>query len=147
MGGSGLNRCSELAVLNANYLKKKLNREYSVPYDGWCKHEFVLSAKPLKESCGITALDIAKRLFDYGVHPPTVYFPLIVPEALMIEPTETESKDSLDAFVSVMISIYREAQENPEILKQAPCTAVVGRIDEVRAVKTPLVRWQKSSKT
>src|SRR6476660_5352465 len=102
-------------------------------------HEFVLSARKLKREHGVTALDVAKRLMDYGVHPPTVYFPLVVPEALMIEPTETESKETLDAFVEAMRAIAREAAEDQRILKDAPHSRPVGRLDEVKAVKEPVV--------
>lgn len=143
MGADGLKRASEYAVLNANYLKEKLKNHYDLPYDKLCKHEFVLSAKNLKQSCAVSALDIAKRLLDYGVHPPTIYFPLIVPEALMIEPTETESKEVLDGFIKIMQKIAAEAVENPQLLKQAPVNTVVERIDEVTAAKKPIVRWLK----
>ena len=104
---------SETAVLNANYVLARLRDDYEVAYDRLCMHEFVLSARALKKEHGITALDIAKRLMDYGVHPPTIYFPLVVPEALMIEPTETEPKERLDAFIEVMKTIAREAAESP----------------------------------
>jgi glycine dehydrogenase subunit 2 len=141
MGRDGLARVGELAVLNANYLKERLKESYDLPYDRLCKHEFVLSARGLKEKLGITALDVAKRLLDFGIHPPTVYFPLIVPEALMIEPTETESLEVLDRFVEVMETIAREAAESPETLKQAPTATPVRRIDEVLAARKPIVRW------
>jgi glycine dehydrogenase subunit 2 len=141
MGGDGLARVGELAVLNANYLKERLKRSFTLPYDRICKHELVLSARQLKEQFGVTALDVAKRLLDFGIHPPTVYFPLIVPEALMIEPTETESLEVLDRFIEVMETILREAEENPEVLKQAPSRTPVGRIDEVLAARKPVVRW------
>jgi len=141
MGRDGLARVGELAVLNANYLKERLKRSFTLPHDRTCKHEFVLSARQLKEQFGVTALDVAKRLLDFGIHPPTVYFPLIVPEALMIEPTETESLEVLDRFVEVMETILQEAKENPEILKLAPSRTPVGRIDEVLAARKPVVRW------
>jgi glycine dehydrogenase subunit 2 len=141
MGSDGLARVGELAVLNANYLKERLKRSFNLPYDRTCKHEFVLSAQQLKERCGVTALDVAKRLLDFGIHPPTVYFPLIVPEALMIEPTETENIEVLDRFVEVMETILQEAKENPEALRQAPSRTPVGRIDEVLAARKPVVRW------
>ncbi len=143
MGADGLKRVSELAVLNSNYLKEKLKKDYLLPYDTLCKHEFVLSAKEMKKNFGISALDVAKRLLDYGVHPPTIYFPLIVPEALMIEPPETDSKEDLDAFIDIMSVIYQEAKTNPELLKEAPTNTPVKRIDEVLAAKKPVVRWQK----
>ena len=111
------------------------------PYDRHCMHEFVLSARNLKRERGITALDIAKRLMDYGIHPPTVYFPLVVPEALMIEPTETEPKERLDDFVDAMQAIAREAAESPELLKEAPHGRPVRRLDEVRAAKQQVLRY------
>jgi glycine dehydrogenase subunit 2 len=104
-------------------------------------HEFVLSARNLKREHGVSALDVAKRLMDYGFHPPTVYFPLVVPEALMIEPTETEAKETLDAFVDAMVAIAREAAEQPELVKEAPRSRPVRRLDEVRAAKNPVVRY------
>jgi len=141
MGRDGLARVAELAVLNANYLKERLKSSFNLPYDRTCKHEFVLSARQLKELFGVTALDVAKRLLDFGIHPPTVYFPLIVPEALMVEPTETESIEVLDRFVEVMKTIVQEARENPEALRQAPGRTPVGRIDEVLGARKPVVRW------
>ena len=111
---------SEVAVLNANYLLARLRDAYDLPYDRLCMHEFVLSARSLKREHGITALDVAKRLMDYDFHPPTIYFPLVVPEALMIEPTETEPKERLDAFVDAMLAIAREAAGDPELLREAP---------------------------
>lgn len=141
MGAEGLARVAELAVLNANYLKERLKSLYPLPYEALCKHEFVLSARALKERYGVGALDIAKRLLDFGIHPPTVYFPLIVAEALMIEPTETESRETLDAFVEAMIRIRREMEQEPERLREAPTRTPVGRIDEVLAAKHPVLRW------
>jgi glycine dehydrogenase subunit 2 len=142
MGREGLEQVSERAVLNANYLKERLKGLYDLPYDSLCKHELVLSARKLKERTGVTALDVAKRLLDFGVHPPTVYFPLIVPEALMIEPTETESRETLDEFVRLMRRIHREALESPGLLKEAPTRTPVRRIDEVRAARHPVLRWR-----
>ncbi len=141
MGRDGLRAASDRAVLNARYLRKLLEGAYRVPYGGASMHEFVLSAKALKEHHGVSALDVAKRLLDYGVHPPTVYFPLIVPEALMVEPTETEPKESLDAFAAILLKIAREAAERPELLKDAPTRTPVRRIDEVRAARQPVLRW------
>jgi glycine dehydrogenase subunit 2 len=133
-GGAGLRRVSEMAVLNANYLQARLRNAYHIPYDRICMHEFVAEGRwPDVE--GIHALDIAKRLMDYNFHPPTNYFPLIVPEALMIEPTETESQQSLDAFAEAMIKIAEEAHKNPELLKEAPHNAPVKRLDEVKAAR------------
>jgi glycine dehydrogenase subunit 2 len=139
--GPGLREMSEVAVLNANYVLAQLREAYDLPYDRLCMHEFVLSARRLKREHGITALDVAKRLMDYGIHPPTVYFPLVVPEALMIEPTETEPKERLDDFVDAMQAIAREAAESPELLKEAPHGRPVRRLDEVRAAKQPVLRY------
>src|SRR5213076_348399 len=118
--GPRLREMSEIAVLNANYMLARLKDTYDLPFDRLCMHEFVHSARSLKREHGVTASDVAKRLMDYGLHPPTVYFPLIVPEALMIEPTETEPKENLDAFADAMIAIAREAAEKPEVVKEAP---------------------------
>ena len=142
MGREGLPQVAERAVLNANYLKARLADLYPLASEGLCKHEFVLSARTLKERFGVNALDVAKRLLDFGVHPPTVYFPLVVPEALMIEPTETESRETLDAFVEVMTRIRSEMEEDPDKLHQAPTRTPVRRIDEVRAAKQPVLRWR-----
>jgi len=139
--GPKLREMSEVAVLNANYLLARLREAYDLPFDRHCMHEFVLSARTLKREHGITALDVAKRLMDYGIHPPTVYFPLVVPEALMIEPTETEPKERLDGFVEAMLAIAREAAEDPEALRSAPHGRPVGRLDEVRAAKRPVVKY------
>jgi glycine dehydrogenase subunit 2 len=139
--GPALREMSEAAVLNANYLLALLRGDYDLPFDRLCMHEFVLSARRLKREHGVSALDVAKRLMDYGFHPPTIYFPLIVPEALMIEPTETEAKETLDAFADAMHAIAREAAEEPELLKQAPQSTVVGRLDEVKAAKRAVVRY------
>jgi glycine dehydrogenase subunit 2 len=147
MGREGLAQVAERAVLNANYLKEKLKALYPLAYDTLCKHEFVLSARTLKERFGVSALDIAKRLLDFGIHPPTVYFPLIVPEALMVEPTETESRESLDAFVAAMTEIRREMEQEPERLRQAPTRTPVGRIDEILAAKRPVLRWTPEGNT
>lgn len=143
MGGDGLAEASERAVLNANYLKQRLRKYYHVPFDSLCKHEFVLSAAKLKERHGVSALDVAKRLLDFRIHPPTIYFPLIVPEAMMVEPTETESKEVLDDFVDTMIAIAEEAASTPEKLHDAPTTTSVRRLDEVLAAKKPVVAWRK----
>ncbi|MFL5929869.1 MAG: aminomethyl-transferring glycine dehydrogenase subunit GcvPB, partial [Gaiellaceae bacterium] len=139
--GPELRGMSELAVLNANYLLARLKDDYELPYDRLCMHEFVLSARTLKREHGITALDVAKRLMDYGFHPPTIYFPLVVPEALMIEPTETETRETLDEFADAMASIAREAAESPELLQAAPRGRPVGRVDEVKAAKRAVVRY------
>ena len=139
--GPELREMSELAVLNANYLLARLQDDYELPFDRLCMHEFVLSARNLKREHGITALDVAKRLMDYGFHPPTIYFPLVVPEALMIEPTETETRETLDEFADAMEAIAREAAESPELLREAPRGRPVGRVDEVKAAKRAVVRY------
>ncbi len=140
--GPGLREMSEAAVLNANYLLARLKSAYELPYDRHCMHEFVLSARNLKRDHGVSALDVAKRLMDFGFHPPTIYFPLVVPEALMIEPTETETKETLDAFCEAMLAIAREAAESPAVLHEAPHTTPVRRLDEVKAVKQPVLRYR-----
>jgi glycine dehydrogenase subunit 2 len=139
--GPDLREMSETAVLNANYLLARLRDAYELPYDRLCMHEFVVSAQALKREHGIAAFDVAKRLMDYGFHPPTVYFPLVVPEALMIEPTETEPKERLDAFADAMLEIAREAASEPELVRSAPHGRPVGRLDEARAVKQLVVRY------
>jgi glycine dehydrogenase subunit 2 len=139
--GPALREMSEVAVLNANYVLARLKEAYELPFDRLCMHEFVLSARKLKREHGVTALDVAKRLMDYGFHPPTIYFPLIVPEALMIEPTETEAKETLDAFCDAMLAIAKEAAEEPELLKEAPHDRPVRRLDEVKAAKRAIVRY------
>jgi len=141
MWGPRLREMSETAVLNANYVLARLKDAYDLPFDRLCMHEFVVSARTLKREHGCTALDVAKRLMDYGFHPPTIYFPLIVPEALMVEPTETEAKETLDAFCDAMLAIVREAADEPELLKDAPHHRPVRRLDEVRAAKRPVVRY------
>lgn len=142
MGPEGLRQVSEYAVLNANYMMRKLAPYYDLPYQQHCKHEFVLAGTRQKKQ-GVRTLDIAKRLLDFGFHPPTTYFPLIVDECLMIEPTETESKETLDRFIDVMIQIAKEAEETPEIVQDAPHHTVVKRLDEVTAARKPILRWQK----
>ena len=138
---TGVQTCALPILLNANYLLARLRDAYELPFDRLCMHEFVLSGRRLKREHGVTALDIAKGLMDHGFHPPTIYFPLIVPEALMIEPTETEAKETLDAFVDAMRAIAGEAADRPELLKQAPEGTVVGRLDEVKAAKRAVVRY------
>jgi glycine cleavage system P protein (glycine dehydrogenase) subunit 2 len=139
--GPALREMTEAAVLNANYLLARLKEAYDLPFDRLCLHEFVLSARTLKREYGVSALDVAKRLMDYGIHPPTVYFPLIVPEALMIEPTETEPKERLDEFCDAMLAIAHEAAANPEMVHAAPHSRPVGRLDEVKAAKRAVVRY------
>jgi glycine dehydrogenase subunit 2 len=140
--GPALREMSEVAVLNANYMLARLKDTYELPFDRLCMHEFVLSARALKREHGTTALDVAKRLMDYKFHPPTIYFPLIVAEALMIEPTETEPKETLDAFCDAMLEIARDAAERPELLKGAPHHRPVRRLDEVKAAKRAIVRYR-----
>jgi glycine dehydrogenase subunit 2 len=139
LGAPGLREVSENAVLNANYLLALLRHAYEVPYGDRCMHEFVASARTLRRQRGISAMDVAKRLLDFGYHAPTVYFPLVVPEALMIEPTETESKETLDAFADTLLRIR---EEDPELLHNAPHTLPISRPDEVRAAKEPILRWR-----
>src|SRR5699024_4747534 len=143
MGAEGLKKVSEYAVLNANYLMRRLEEAYVLPYQQHCKHEFVLSGKKQKK-LGVRTLDIAKRLLDYGYHPPTIYFPLNVEEALMVEPTETESKETLDGFIDAMLSIAEEVEDNPELVQEAPHTTVVKRMDETTAARKPVLRYMKS---
>ena len=143
LGAEGLRHAAEMAVLNANYIKEKLKPHFDLPYDRVCMHECVFSGKRQVAESGVHTTDIAKRLIDFGYHPPTIYFPLIVPEAIMIEPTETESKETLDAFCEAMIAIAREAKEHPQRLKEAPLTTEVSRLDEVLAARKPDVCWQK----
>jgi len=142
LGAEGLRDASEKAVLNANYMRVKLKERYTLPHDRTCMHEFVLSAADLKERTGVSAMDVAKKLLDYGMHPPTMYFPLIVHEALMIEPTETESKETLDWAVNALIEIADMAENDPKGLHSAPVTTPVGRLDEVAAARKPVLRWK-----
>jgi glycine dehydrogenase subunit 2 len=141
LGGDGLRRVSERAVLNANYLLTRLAEDYEVPFPGPVMHEFVLSARRQRKQSGVRALDIAKALIDRRIHPMTVYFPLIVDEAMMIEPTETESLETLEEFVGVMKEFARLAVESPQVLKDAPVTAPVRRLDETRAARRLVPRW------
>lgn len=140
MGADGLKQTSENAVLNANYIMNRLKDYFHLPYNRTCMHEFVLSGEHQKE-LGVSTLDIAKRLLDFGMHPPTVYFPLIVKEAIMIEPTESWSRETLDEFIEVMIRIAKEAENEPELVKTAPHDTVVGRLDETRAARSPVLVW------
>ncbi len=141
MWGPALRHMSEVAVLNANYVLARLKDAYDLPVDRLCMHEFVLSARTLRREHGVTALDVAKRLMDHGFHPPTIYFPLIVSEALMIEPTETEAIETLDAFCEAMLAIAQEAADDPQQLKDAPHTRPVRRLDEAEAAKRLTVRY------
>ena len=145
LGNTGISQISEDAVINANYILSQLRGYYDLPYDRPCLHEVVFSAKNLKRAHGVNALDVAKRLIDYGIHPPTMYFPLIVDEALMIEPTETENIETLDYFIEVMKTIAQEARDDPELLHGAPHDTPNTRLDEARAARHPDLRWRRSS--
>lgn len=145
LGKQGLIEASEYAVLNANYCRVRLKDHYDIPYDRICMHECVLSAMRQAKN-GVHALDIAKYLIDKGFHPPTIYFPLIVKEALMIEPTETESKETLDLFIETMIEIARLAEKDPDIIKLSPVTRPIKRLDETKAAREPNLRWRPDEK-
>ena len=145
LGAEGLLEVSENSLINANYMLAKLKEYYDVPYPRTCMHEFVLSANRQKKENGVRALDIAKRLLDYGYHAPTVYFPLIAPEALMIEPTETESKETLDGFIQTLIEIAKDAKANPDAVKNSPTSTPVTRLDEVTAARKPNLKYENSS--
>ena len=141
LGKEGIPQISEDAVINANYVLSQLRGVYDLPYDRACMHEVVFSATNLKRQNGVRALDVAKRLIDYGIHPPTMYFPLIVDEALMVEPTETESKETLDYFIEVMKAIAQEAADDPDLLHDAPHNTPNTRLDEARAARRPVLKW------
>lgn len=143
MGSDGLTQATRMAVLNANYLRQRLAQAYDLAYDTPCMHECVFSDRSFAHT-GIKTLDIAKRLLDYGFYAPTIYFPLVVSGALMIEPTETESKETLDEFADALLTIAQEIQENPAALKDAPLTTPVSRLDETRAARHPVLRWKKA---
>jgi glycine dehydrogenase subunit 2 len=145
LGHSGLREASEIAVLNANYLLARMRSEgvteyLPAAYDRICMHEFVLSGAPMKRELGIRTLDLAKRLLDQGMHPPTVYFPLLVDEALLVEPTETETRETLDHFAATVAAVLREAAEDPEIARGAPYSTPVRRLDEAGAARQPILR-------
>ncbi|MEN6327137.1 MAG: aminomethyl-transferring glycine dehydrogenase subunit GcvPB [Syntrophomonas sp.] len=142
LGSEGLKEACEHAVLNANYLRHQLRDSYHIPLDRLCKHEFIANSRKQAEVNGISTTNIAKRLIDYGYHPPTIYFPLIVSEAIMIEPTETESKERMDDFVQAMREIAHEAVEAPELLLNAPQQAVIKKVDEVTAARKPVLKWE-----
>ena len=144
-GGSGLRQVSDDAVLAANYLRKRVGEAYDIPFDRACKHEFVASAAGIKKRTGVRTLDIAKRLIDHGFHPPTIYFPLTIEEGMLIEPTETESVETLDSFADALIAIAHEAETDPELVRTAPHTAPVGRLDEATAARQPNLRWRPMS--
>jgi len=142
MGPRGLKMASTTAVLNANYIRTKLKKYFHLPYDTQCMHECVFTDK-YQEEYSVNTLDIAKRLIDYGFHPPTIYFPLVVAGAMMIEPTETESRETLDQFIEAMISIAEEAKREPDVLKKAPVRSKITRVDEVTAARQPILKWNK----
>jgi glycine dehydrogenase subunit 2 len=142
-GSDGLREVSDDAVLAANYLKARVGEAYRIPFDRACKHEFVASSSELKRRTGVRTLDVAKRLIDKGYHPPTVYFPLTVEEGMLIEPTETESLETLDGFADALIEIAREAETDPELVRTAPHTAPVRRLDETTAARQPNLRWRR----
>ena len=144
LGADGLEEASRMALLNANYIRKKLEKDYQLAYKDPCMHECVFTDR-LQHKHGVTTLDIAKRLLDYGYHPPTIYFPLVVSGALMIEPTETETPETLDGFIEAMLEIAREAKENPNLVKNAPYSTPVKRLDEAHAARKPVLRWESGS--
>lgn len=144
LGGDGLEEASRMALLNANYIRKKLEKSYQIAYDEPCMHECIFTDR-VQHKNGVTTLDIAKRLLDYGYHPPTIYFPLVVSGALMIEPTETETPETLDGFVDAMLQIAQESKEDPELVKNAPYSTPVRRLDEARAARKPVLRWDPGS--
>ena len=142
LGREHLKEVGPLATLNANYIKESLKDVYCLPVDGLCKHEFVFDGLKDKQT-GVTTMDVAKRLLDYGYHAPTIYFPLLFHESLMIEPTENESRETLDGFIAVMRRIADEAKENPDIVKSAPHLTPIGRVDDVLAAKHPIVTYRQ----
>jgi glycine dehydrogenase subunit 2 len=141
LGADGLEDASRMALLNANYLRSRLEESFHLPYDEPCMHECVFTDR-LQQKHGVHTIDMAKRLLDYGFHPPTIYFPLVVSGAIMIEPTESESRETLDAFAEAMIEIAREAKETPDLVKNAPHHTPVSRLDEARAARRPILRWE-----
>ena len=144
LGGDGLEEASRMALLNANYIRKKLEKSYHLAYNEPCMHECIFTDR-VQQRSGVTTLDIAKRLLDYGHHPPTIYFPLVVSGALMIEPTETETPETLDSFIDAMLAIAQEAKDDPELVKNAPYSTPVRRLDEARAARKPVLRWEPRS--
>jgi glycine dehydrogenase subunit 2 len=143
LGREQMKMVGPLATLNANYIKESLKDVYELPIEGLCKHEFVFDGLKDK-STGVTTMDVAKRLLDYGYHAPTIYFPLLFHESLMIEPTENESKDTIDGFIQVMRQIAEEAKNDPELVKTAPHTTPIGRVDDVLAAKHPVVTYKQT---
>ncbi len=141
LGKDGVRKAAQVAVLNANYMKKRLEPHCKMATEGLCYHEFIMTMEGYKKEHGVSALDMAKAMLDHGMHPPTMYFPLIVPEALMFEPTETESLETLDWACDTILSLLDMAKTNPEALKQAPLHTVISRPDEVTAARKPILRW------
>lgn len=142
LGGDGLKNASENAVLNANYMMNQLMEIYDIPFKGHCMHEFIISMESIKKEKGVSALDVAKGLLDYGIHPPTMYFPLIIPEALMLEPTETESRETMDEAIQIFKEVYEKICNDPEYLHDAPHKTPIGRPDEVTAARNPILRYK-----
>nr|MCR4956901.1 aminomethyl-transferring glycine dehydrogenase subunit GcvPB [Lachnospiraceae bacterium] len=142
LGAKGIKEASQNAVLNANYMRVKLSDVYDMAYDVTCMHEFVMTLEKKKHDIGVSAMDIAKAMLDYGIHPPTMYFPLIVHEALMIEPTETETRETLDQVIDVLHEIMKKADEDPQYIQSSPHNTVIGRPDEVGAARNPIVAYQ-----
>ena len=143
LGRDGIREAAMNAVLNANYMRVKLAEKFTMAYDEICMHEFVMSLVDLHKDTGVSALDLAKGMLDFGLHPPTMYFPLIVHEALMVEPCETESKETMDGFIEVMHKIAQEARETPEEVKSAPHNTPIGRVDDVLAAKHPITTFKQ----
>ena len=141
LGNKGIKEASSKAVLNANYMMNKLKDYYDVAYDNICMHEFVLCLERLKKETGVSAMDIAKASLDYGMHPATMYFPLIVHEALMFEPAETESKETIDEAIDIYIELYKKAQSDPEYLHKAPHNCIIGRPDDTKAARNPILKY------
>jgi glycine dehydrogenase subunit 2 len=146
LGGNGLTQATRMAVLSANYIRRRLEATYQLAFPGTCMHECVFSDKGFEDE-GVKTLDIAKRLLDYGFYAPTIYFPLVVSGAIMIEPTETESKETLDEFIDAMLRIAQEARENPDMVRNAPTRTPVSRLDEARAARHPVLRWTPPRET
>ena len=142
LGAEGIRDAAHMAVLNANYLRVRLSEAYHMAYQETCMHEFVMTLQPEKEELQVSAMDIAKALLDYGIHPPTMYFPLIVHEALMVEPTETESPENLEELISAFLEIHRKAQEDPEWIRSAPHKTEISRLDEVQAARNPKLHYE-----
>ena len=143
LGSEGVPEAAQNAVLNANYLMRRIEGSFDLAFDRTCMHEFVLDLSRFKRETGVSALDVAKSLIDYGMHPPTMYFPLIVHEALMLEPTETESKETLDRAAEIFRALYELGYSDPQTMHEAPHHAQIGRPDEVRAARNPVLRWRK----